>query len=328
MRLVLVTGATGFVGRHLCRHLVERGDRVRGAVRRSPPADFPVAMEWVQVGPIGASTDWSAALEEVDFVVHLAAHAHQMGAPDSVQRPIFDEVNEAGTRVLATAIRAAPGVQRLVFVSSAGAVRTSAPDVLTATTPCEPEGAYAQSKRAAELAVQAALADASADWCILRPPLVYGPGNPGNMARLLRLVERGLPLPLAHIRNRRSFVYVGNLVAAIELCLTHAGASRQAFFVSDGDDLSTPVLVRRLSKYARRPARLFPVPAPLLGAAARVGDLFARLAGRSIGLDTYSLQRLTDSLALDVSLLCERTGWRPPYTVDEGLAATLHRSQA
>ncbi len=325
MMRVLVTGATGFVGRHLCEYLAARGYQVRAAVRSVQQGEgLRSGLEWTAIGEIGAHTEWASALEGVDYVVHLAGHAHQMGRSAERQADAFFQVNAAGTRRLADAVAASASVRRLVFVSSVGAVRSISDDPVTDSTPPEPENDYGRSKLAAEEAIRELLGDTSPDWCIIRPPLVYGPGNPGNMARLLRLMDAGTPLPLGGIRNRRSFIYVGNLVDVIERCMRHDAASRRAFLVSDMEDLSTPDLVRRLAGFSRRPARLLTVPSWLLRALGRLGDGLAAVTTRSWGIDTYSVDRLRGSLVVDVSAIHDATGWRPPYTVDQGLAKTLH----
>src|SRR5690606_4094669 len=151
-------------------------------------------------------------------------------------------------------------VKRLVFVSSIGAVCTLSEETVTESTPCDPESDYGKSKRGAELKLQEILADAPADWCILRPTLVYGPENPGNMLRLLQLIKTGLPLPLGSVRNRRSFVFVGNLVDALEKCMHHPGVSRKIFHVSDNEVFSTPELLGLLGRQTGRPVRLLPFP--------------------------------------------------------------------
>ncbi len=321
---VLVTGATGFIGRHLCRALVERGYTVRGTLRSpAPPADAPAGVEWVNVGEIGPDTDWSAALSGIRYVAHLAGLAHRLDQPEKTEPGEYLRVNAAGTRQLAEALAASPDAQRLVFVSSVAAVKSLSEEIITDATPCHPQNPYGESKRAAEDAVRQVLAAGRPDWCTVRPPLVYGPGNPGNMARLLKMIDAGLPLPVGSIRNRRSFLFIGNLVDALERCLTHAGASRRVFLISDGEDVSTPELVRRLAQHAHRRTRLLPVPAGILAGAARLGDVAGSVLGRSVGLDTYSLQRLCGSLAVDASALRQSIGWEPPFTLDDGIARTI-----
>lgn len=327
MSLFLVTGASGFVGRHVCKTLHERGHKIRATRRSNQGAlDFPVPVEWIDRIEIGPDTDWFAALDGVDYVIHLAALAHQIGAKGEGRLDEFMRINADGTRRLAEAIAVSRTVSRLVFTSSIGAVKSIADETITAATPCEPQSDYGRSKRVAELVIEEVLRETRADWCIIRPTLVYGPGNPGNMARLLKLVNRGMPLPFGAIRNQRSLVFVGNLADALVHCAINPGASRQTFLISDGENVSTGELTCRLARHARVPARIFPMPAALLRCVGLASDLVFRCTGRSTGLDSYSVERLTGSLAVDSSLLRSATGWQPPFTMDEGLAQTLRNT--
>lgn len=321
MNRVLVTGATGFVGRHLCPVLTQRGYRVRGAVRREPPSSFPTEVEWCRVGEIGPETDWAAALEGVQYVVHLAALAHQIGEEKSEED--YRRVNTAGTARLSDSVKKATAVQRLLFVSSIGAVCTLSSSPVSESAACCPESPYGRSKHAAELAVQERLNTGLPDWCILRPTLVYGAENPGNMLRLLRLLRTGLPLPFGAIQNRRSFVYVGNLADTIEKCLQHPGAARRVFHVDDGAPFSTPGLLRLLGKASGRRVRLWPLPNWGLRALGLAGDMLRSISGRSLGIDTYSIERLTGSLEVDSSAIRNAIGWQPPYTPERGFQETF-----
>lgn len=318
MTTILVTGATGFIGRHLCAGLLDAGYAVRGAYRNSlPTADPDPRIEWVQAGELGPDTDWSFALDSVSYVVHLAGLAHQAGVNEEDISADFYRVNTEGTRSLAKAVAERASVKRVVFVSSIKALpKNGCPSE-------EPDSIYGRSKKLAEGAVETELRGAASDWCVLRPCLVYGPGNPGNMARLLRLINSGLPLPFASIHNRRSFIFVGNLVSAIVSCLSHPGASRETFTVSDGEPVSTPELLEELSKSAGRRLRLFPLPMPVLKGVARCGDVIKYVTGVSVGWDSYSVERLCGSLVASCSDIQERTGWTPPFSKKQGLHITV-----
>ncbi len=302
----LVTGAGGFVGGHLVRAMTARGMAVRSALR----APIAAGERTVVVGDIGPATDWSRALEGVDTVAHLAARVHVMR--DAVADPLeaFRLVNVEGTRRLASQAALA-GVRRLVFLSSVkvNGEGTSA-HAFTERDPPHPEDPYGISKREAEDALREISAATGLEVVIVRPPLVYGPGVKANFLRLMRWVDRGIPLPFASVSNRRSLVYVSNLAAAIVRSLEHPAAAGETFLVDDGEPVSTARLLREMGVALGRPARLLPVPPALLRAV-------ATLAGR--GADA---SRLLGDLVVDGSRVRQTLGWQPPFTQQEGLAAT------
>ena len=310
MKSVLVTGATGFVGRVLCRRLLEEGFLVRGTLLAGEdPAALCDAVEPVRVGPLGEGTTWSHALGGVDTVIHLAARVHVMA--DSAADPLaeFRSVNvEGSARLAREAVRA--GVRRLVFISSikVNGEESAAPySADSPETPCDP---YGVSKYEAERALRTIEAGSALEVVVLRPTLVYGPGVKANFLAMLRLISRGVVLPLGSIENRRSLIYVGNLADALVLCAVHAAAAGKTYLVSDGEDVSTPELIRRSALALGLPARLIPFPVRAL--------LWAgRLTGRS-----GAVSRLTGSLAVDSSRIRQELGWRPPYSMDQGLGAT------
>ena len=328
--LVVVTGATGFVGRHLCPELRKAGFRLRGGyIEPEPPIGWPEGMEWIKVGHIGPATDWKSALKGgVTHVVHLAAIAHRVALKDQVGESIYDEVNHLGTAQLARAVAQTPSVRRFFFMSSIGAVTSLSAQAVNEQMPCHPDTAYGRSKLSAEKAVQEAFRESQVDWCIFRPPLLYGPGNPGNMERLLKLLKLRIPLPLQSVRNRRSFLYVGNLVSAICVALEHPAAARRVFCVSDGNEMSTADLLRGLSAASGRAVRLFPFPKSGLDVLGQIGSLVTRVTGRSLGFDAPAIEKLCGSLAVDSSLFRRNCGWEPPFTIEQGLEATVGQRQA
>jgi nucleoside-diphosphate-sugar epimerase len=330
MSLVLVTGATGFIGRHLCFFLDSRGYKVRGVFRHAAwLTTLPAEIEGRKIEDIGKITDsdWSTLLEGVDYVIHLAALAHQLGPQASRSREEFMTINAVATQRLAEAVVASNTVKRLVYVSSVAAVKSFSEEAINEATPAQPEDDYGRSKRAAELAIEKVLDNTRPDWCIVRPPLVYGPGNPGNMARLIKLIKLGIPLPLGGINNRRSFLYVGNLVDALERCLWHPGASRRLFLLGDGEPLSTPELVRQLAGHLDKPIKMLSLPPGVLKVFGKIGDLMSCLLGRSIGLDSYSVQRLLGSMVVDSSALRQAIGWQPSFTLEEGIVQTFQEKR-
>ncbi len=316
---IVVTGATGFIGRRLCDQLRRRGKATRAIFRRAAPP--PIAgIDWRPLPDLVANpADWLPLLEGSDCVIHLAALAHQIGRDATENKQEFHRINVDGTANLARACVAA-GVRRFIFMSSVAAIGAaeSAADA----------GEYGHSKLEAEQAIEATFADTDVDWCILRPPLVYGPDNPGNMARLLRLIATGMPLPLAAIRNRRSFVYVENLVDAIISVVDHPRRIRDRFVVTDGTDLSTPDLIRGLADASGKRVRLFPVPLSVLRAGARLADLAGTLLGRSLPFDSYSVERLAGTLVFDGSPFRTAFSWSPPVDVIRALRSTFGNPDA
>jgi nucleoside-diphosphate-sugar epimerase len=314
-RRILVTGATGFVGSALLPRLVSEGWQVRAAVRAASRA-VSAGVEAIDVGDIGPDTDWRAALEGVDAVVHLAARAHVLDEASPDAFALYRSVNAIGALTLARSA-AERGVRRFVFLSSVrvhGARTVGAP--FTELSPLAALDPYGRSKAEAELGL-AQLAQATRlEPVVLRPPLVYGAEARGNFARLVGLVARGIPLPFGSVRNRRSLVYVGNLVDAIVQSLRHPAAAHETFLVSDGEDVSTPELVRRVARALGRPARLIPVPPALL-----------RFGGALVGRRD-DVARLLDNLVVDSARIRALFGWTPPYTLDQGLVETASRRGA
>ena len=302
---VLVTGASGFVGRPTCEFLSASGHAVTAAVRTSAAqTDRSVA-----IGDIGPQTDWTKALKDCDAVVHLAAHVHVMHG-GSRQAADFHRVNAEGSERLAMQAAQA-GVRRLIYLSSVkvnGEVTEGR--AFTETDPPEPVDEYGISKAEAEKRLRAVAGDTGLEVVILRPPLVYGPGVKANFLQLLRIVNAGMPLPFSTVDNRRSLLGVGNLAQAIEGCLVHPAAANRTFFVSDDHDVSTPGLIREIAVALGRPARLFPFPMALLHGAGRV-------TGRA-----EQIARLTGSLQIDVSALKDALGWRPRHSLRQGLERT------
>ena len=305
---VLVTGANGFIGAALCRSLVEAGHQVRGSVRQGAVRAHD-AVEYRAGGDIDQSTDWGEMLAGIDVVVHAAARVHIARETEADPFAAFHRVNVAGTARLARQAAGA-GVGRFIFISSIGAaVAQSPPPGGPVPTP------YQVSKWEAERALADIAAETGLELVVLRPPLVYGPAAPGNFARLSAAVARGLPLPLASIENKRSFLYAGNLADAVVACLTHAAAPGGVFALSDGAPLSTPEFVRALAAALGRPPRLLPCPARLL-------RLLGRLTGR-----LSTIESLTESLIVDDGAIRSQIGWRPALDTRRALIETASRSR-
>lgn len=300
MTTVLVTGASGFIGRAACSAFAKRGWQVRAALRK------PANIEGAQAVLGDLAQGWP--LDGVDVVVHLAGIAHQIHAQNA--ESVYQEMNCNATERLARAAAHA-GVKRFVFMSSikVNGERTPIDRPFRADDAPQPEDRYARSKRDAERAL--ANMGGKLEIVVLRPPLVYGPGVRANFLRLIRLVERRLPLPLGAIKNRRSLIYVGNLAELVVAAASSPAAAGQTFLAADGDDLSTPQLISEIGRALGTNARLIGVPVALL-----------RLGGALTGMGA-EVGRLVDSLVVDASGTCERLGWRPPFTARDGIAETV-----
>lgn len=307
---VLITGASGFVGRNLAVSLAASGFEVHGTHRSERPPDVP-GVQWHRSSLIEADGSLRDALAGAGTVVHLAALAHQIGSHNVRSTAEFRQVNVGITRTVAR--RAAElRTGRVIFMSSVAAIGTRSGLAVNDETVCTPVDDYGRSKLEAEAALRTELDGSDTDWCVLRPPLIYGPGNPGNMERLQKLVATGLPLPLAGVRNRRSFIFIDNLVAAITTVIRYPEPIRSCFVLSDGSEFSTPELIRSVGRAAARNVRLFYAPVGLLRAAGRVGDVLRRATGVSIGVDSYSVDRLVSSFEVDGRRFNNTFRWLPP----------------
>ena len=299
----LITGATGFVGSALMARLQSEGLYPLGTCRSTSLDE-----RCVSAPPLEAGGDWSGLLTGVGTVVHTAARVHVMRDTSSNPLDAFRTVNVTGSLNLARQAASA-GVGRFLFISSVkvNGEETRHGGPFAAGDDPAPKDAYGISKAETEAGLRAISAETGMDLVIIRPPLVYGPRVKGNFATLMRAVARGLPLPFgAVINNRRSLVGLDNLVDLIVTCIGHPAAANQTFLVSDGEDLSTADLLRRLGAAMGKPARLLNVPPALFGAAAMIGK-------RTVA------QRLLGNLQVDISHTCKTLGWKPPTPMDEGL---------
>jgi UDP-glucose 4-epimerase len=309
IKKTLITGASGFVGGALCAHFVMRGFNVIGTVRKLPAAPV-TGVDYRIVGDLDASADWHDVLSGVQAVVHCASRVHVMREKAADPLLACRAVNVLGTGQLAREASTA-GVSRFVYVSTikVSGERTLGRPFCAEDDP-QPEDAYAQSKLEAELTLKDISQNTQMEVVIVRPPLVYGPGVKGNFLSLLRVIQNGWPLPLASCDNQRSFIGLTNLVSLLEKCVTHPAAAGQVFLAADGDDLTTPELLRRVARALGRKARLLPFPPAML-------HLAANITGRP---GTY--ERLCGSLQVDTSKTRELLGWSPPSSVDAELART------
>lgn len=299
---ILLTGASGFIGERLAKFMHDQNFQLLAVSRSRLRAAYAT-----DVIPSLNDIDRLASLMEgVSVVIHAAARAHIKGDKNSNPIEEYRCVNVDGTHNLAKQAAAA-GVKRFIFLSSIGVNGNGNFKPFAAGDPAKPADPYAQSKWEAEQVLWKVHKDTGMEVVIIRPPLVYGPNAPGNFGSLVRWVEKGAPLPLGAVHNKRSLVGIDNLIDLIVRCVDHPRAANQIFLAGDGEDLSTTELLKRVGHAMGRSARLVPVPARLLHFGA------ALLGKRAVA------QRLLGSLQVDISKTCDLLEWRPPYTVEEGL---------
>ena len=302
MSRVLVTGAEGFIGKALCQTLRGLGHDVTGTTRRQGSEGNRF------IGDIAVFDDWQSILQNIEVIVHLAARAHvvQDSAPDPLNE--FRRFNVQPTDRLATAA-VVTGVSRLVFVSSIGVNGVESGDApFREMDQPDPTGPYAVSKYEAEQLLRAVEKNSDLEVTIIRPPLVYGPRARGNFFRLLQLVDGWLPIPLGAVRNRRSFIGLQNLCDLLAICVSSPVVKGETFLAADGEDVSTPELLRTMAETLGQSLWMPPVPMGLM-------QVLANMAGR--GAD---FERLTRSLQVDAGRVQSVTGWRPKATLRDGIA--------
>lgn len=311
---VLVTGATGFVGKAILARLVKSGITVVAAVRSN--AAVPAPASTMRIENLDGHTQWLDGLKNVDVVIHSAARVHIMNDTEVDPLAAFRRVNVEGTLNLARQAAAA-GVKRFIFISSIkvnGEETENGRRYLADDVPA-PADPYGVSKMEAEQGLRELAKETPLEVVIIRPVLVYGPGVKANFLSMMRWLDKGVPLPFGSINNRRSLVALDNLVDLIVTCMDHPAATNQTFLVSDGDDLSTTGLLSKMAQALGRNARLLPVPSKLL-------ELGASMLGkRSLS------QRLCGSLQVDIEKTRTVLGWNPPLSTEEALAVTARHYQ-
>lgn len=306
---MLVTGANGFVGQAVCAKLQACGYQVTAAVRQAAQITPIIGVEYVHIANIDAQTAWQQALVGVDVVVHLAARVHVMQETVSDPLAAFREVNVAGTQNLALQ-SAQAGVKRFIFLSSIKVLGEGG-TILTAASPAAPQDAYALSKWEAEQCLWNLARQTGMELVIMRPPLIYGPGVKGNFLRLLSLVKSGIPLPLARVRNLRTLLSLDNCCSLIWRAIEHPAAAGQTLLLGDLEAISTPQLLQTLADAQGVKLRIWPVPVAGL-------KLLAQLLGKRAEVD-----RLCDSLQIDVQQTYALLEWQPQLTLQEAIALAV-----
>lgn len=308
---VLLTGANGFVGRALQARLLADGVYEVSSAQRQLPAKHVAGVQYFQAPSLGLEAEWLQALIAVDVIIHCAARVHVMDEQSSDPLTEFRRVNVDGTLRLARQAALA-GVKRFIFLSSIkvnGECSNSGSPYLTDAKPA-PTDSYGISKMEAEQGLRALAVETGMQVVIIRPVLIYGPGVKANFLSMMRWLYKGVPLPFGALDNSRSLVALDNLVDLIVTCIDHPAAANQTFLVSDGEDLSTTELLRRMGVALGKPAHLLPVPSRLL-------EVGAAMLGKQA-----LAQRLCGSLQVDISKTHDLLGWSPPVGVDEALRRT------
>ena len=311
---ILLTGATGFVGGAILKRLCD--DRIQPvvAVVRGESQIKVQDVSTLRIDSFDGTTPWEGKLAGSSVIIHSAARVHVMNDAESDPLAAFRKVNVEGTLNLARQA-AASGVQRFIFISSikVNGEGTASGTAYTADDAPAPVDPYGISKMEAEQGLRKIAAETAMEVVIIRPVLVYGPGVKANFLSMMRWLSKGIPLPFGAINNSRSLVALDNLVDLVITCIDHPAAANQTFLVSDGEDLSTTVLLSKMANALQKPARLIPVPSWLL----QGGALLLGKKGLS--------QRLCGSLQVDITKTRTLLSWTPPISVDEALAATaLH----
>ena len=308
---ILVTGANGFVGSRLCRTAFEKGYQIRAVVRQKIGAIDSYG-DVVEVNDISPSTDWSSTLSGVDVVIHLAARVHVMS--DSATDPLaeYRRVNVEGTRKLASMAEKA-GVKRIVYVSTikVNGEKTEGSPFREGDIP-SPGDPYSVSKWEAEMVLHDLSVRGGIEVVIVRPPLVYGLGVKGNLLRLMQYIHRGYPLPFGGIRNSRSLISLDNLVDILLLSSARTECAGQTFVVSDGEDISTPCLIKKIADAMGKKPKLINFPGSVISFAAAIVPALKPVA-----------DRLTSSLTIDSSKFSNMLQWVPPQTVNEGVKSMV-----
>ena len=309
MKRICVTGANGFIGKALCKSLKISDNHIRGFIRAGDVDNNSTEIDYIFVGDIGSKTNWKEHLKGFDCIIHCAGLTHQISSIKDID--VYNSVNVDGSKRLAEqAVEA--GIKRLVFLSSIKVNGEISDDISTKRLflhkdKPNPQDPYAISKLKAEKALWEIYTRTALEVVVVRIPLVYGNGVKGNLARLIKLVKSGTPLPLNLVKNQRSMIGIDNLIDLLIRCTDHPEASGKTFLVSDGKDLSTPELIKLIASSMGKKVNLFPVPLFLL-------KFLSLIFGKS-----DEINRLIGSLRIDNSYTKEILNWTPPISVEEGI---------
>jgi len=308
---ILITGATGFIGEALCTVLINSDYRVTGAVRKKPKKIIP-GVRYIPVGDINSLTSWDSYLDDIDVVIHLAARVHHIHENTNNLMRKYRKVNVEGTlRLASSAIKA--NVSRFIFLSSikVNGEKTDQGILFNSGSNPEPSDPYGISKYEAEKSLKQLACGTHLDVVIIRPPLVYGPRVGGNFIRLLNIVNKEIPLPFGSVNNKRSMIYLYNLIDLIRVCINHPKAVGKVLLVSDKESVSTPELIAKIASAMEKNVWLLTVPIVFI-------HVLAFLISKK-----QEIERLCESLSLDIDETIRLLDWEPPISMNDGLSQTV-----
>lgn len=319
---VLITGANGFIGSALTRALVGQGFHVRMTGTERPEPLIALGAEWLPMVDLSHRVDWAPALAGMDAVVHLAGIAHRPDTLRGSDAILYEQVNHQATRSMAKALLTSATIKKFLFFSTVRVHGDPLSFPVVADTPLAPVTPYDESKVAAELAIRECLPPERVCWAILRPAVVYGPGNRGNMAKLEALLRMGLPVPVGLKANRRSFLYLGNVLSAVEAFLNHPEPpAGQTWPLADDEPSSTEALLRAMAEAMNLKTRLLHLPEGVLSSTARIGDLL-RTLGVPAPWHSAVREKLHADFWVDSSAIKKDLNWHHPYRLEEGIRET------
>ena len=318
---IFITGATGFVGGHIITSLQKLGHKIY-AVSRYQSNPILESVEWLNCKSLKNEEWLSRHLNGIDVVIHLAAYAHQTRNTTEEDRKKFFDVNKSLTTIVYR-VSCKLKVRQFIFISSIGAIKSLSESLITEDTCPEPDNDYGESKLQAEQSLRMLEKDCFTKVTIVRPCLVYGFGNPGNMNRLSKLIDTGIPLPFLSINSKRSFLYVHNLTNFIITILLNKNAYGEDFILADEEVLSLPEIIRHMARAKGKKVILFPFPKLGLKIIGKLGDMVSKFLGKSIPFDSYSVNRLIGGLPCSINKSRELLGWNPPYKFKEAIEQTF-----
>lgn len=320
---VLITGGSGFLGRNLSKFLSEKGYKILATYHnRKPEHIISKNITWMRVKNIFLESDWAEFLKEIDYVIHLIGLAHVFDKDNINMLDKFMEINVNGTQALVRSCLMAKSIKKFIYVSSISAISSFSSLPLDEKSLCRPDSAYGISKLKAENVIKSILRDRLC-WCILRPPLIYGPGDLGNLKRLINLVKKGIPLPFSSINNKRNFLYIDNFSETVHKILLDQNSCFKTYVISDNESISTVQLIKVIARELNKKIILFPFPVSGINAIGLIGDLFKKIFKIEFGINSYSVERLIRSLVIDNSLVKRDLSFDMPYSLYEGLKRTI-----